>query len=225
VPGRPCLPLVLAAALVVAVAACGDDSGSVADQRADQVRAAAEAAGLPEDVADVLALAAQGPTATFQVTYAGTEGATLVVSQAPPDRRVDVIAAGTVVESRVLRDGVAYRCDRGEGSDAELTCERAAGDLDAPGAFTEDALDAFTEQLAASVDGLELTVEERTIAGADATCLVTQPRTGTTIDLEGPDAETLCVSPEGAQLLVDAGGDRLVADSYTTEVPEGTFET
>jgi hypothetical protein len=34
----------------------------------------------------------------------------------------------------------------------------------------------------------------------------------------------LCLSAEGAQLLVDHGGERLVADRYTTTVPDGTFE-
>jgi hypothetical protein len=204
---------------------CGDDASVEAgDQRAGQVFDAASAAGLPADVAGVLALAARGATSTYQVTYAGTEGARLVVSQEPPDRRVDVIAAGEVLESRVLRDGVAYRCERGAGADGALECERAAGALDAPGAFTEAALAEFTDRLASSLDGLELTVEERTLAGSDATCLLTQPKTGTTIDLEGPGPETLCLSPEGAQLLVDAGGDRLVAEAYTTDVPEGTFD-
>jgi hypothetical protein len=223
VPLRHPLAVLLPVLLLLA-GACGDDGGDLGDERGDQVRAAARKAGLPADVADVLALAAQGETATFQVTYAGTEGAKLVVSQAPPDRRVDVVAAGTVVESRVLRGGTAYRCELGEGADPQLECDRAAGAIEAPGTFTDAALDTFTRQLAASRDGLELTVEERTIAGADVRCLVTQPKTGTTIDLNGPGAETLCVSPEGAQLLVDAGGERLVAESYTTEVPEGTFD-
>jgi hypothetical protein len=198
VPLRHPLAVLLPVLLLLA-GACGDDGGDLGDERGDQVRAAARKAGLPADVADVLALAAQGETATFQVTYAGTEGAKLVVSQAPPDRRVDVVAAGTVVESRVLRGGTAYRCELGEGADPQLECDRAAGAIEAPGTFTDAALDTFTRQLAASRDG-------------------------TTIDLNGPGAETLCVSPEGAQLLVDAGGERLVAESYTTEVPEGTFD-
>ena len=36
---------------------------------------------------------------------------------------------------------------------------------------------------------------------------------------------TICLSDEGAQLLVDTGGDRLAATSYTTKVPDGTFDT
>ena len=217
---RPTIAAVLAA-LALVVAGCGDDSGSVAEDRADQVRAAATDAGLPAEVAEVLALAAEGPLATFQVGYAGTEGARLVVSQAPPNRRVDVVAAGVVVESRVLRDGTAYRCQR---EDEALACERAAGGLEQPGTFTEAALADFAEQLAASRDALELTVEEREIADTPATCLVSAPKAGTPLDGTAPSTDTLCLSAEGAQLLLDAGGERLVADSYATEVPDGTFD-
>ena len=207
-----------------ALTACGDDEAlSVADDRADQVRDAAHEAGLPDDVADVLAIAARGATATFQVTYAGSEGARIVVSQAPPNRRVDVVSAGEVVESRVLRDGTAYRCDLDDAGE-ELQCDRAAGSLDGPGTFTREALQDFTDQLAGLGDTLDLTVEERTIAEVEVTCLVTQPKAGSVIDPSGPGAETLCVSPEGAQLLVDAAGERLIAESYSTEVPDGTFE-
>ncbi len=209
--------------LLLAAAGCGDDDDTVSEDRATQVRSAALEAGLPEDVADVLALAARGPTATFQVTYAGTEGARLVVSQDPPDRRVDVIAGGQVVESRVLRGGTAYRCDM-EGEPPELRCARAAGSLDAPGAFTAEALAEFTEQLGDSVGAFDLTVERRAVADVEATCLVTTPKAGTPLDGTGPGAETLCVSEEGAQLLVDAAGERLVAESYTTAVSDGTFD-
>jgi hypothetical protein len=93
-----------------------------------------------------------------------------------------------------------------------------------PGAFTEEALDAFTEQLAASVDAVELRVEERTIADTDATCLVSAPKAGTPLDGSEPANDALCLSPEGAQLLLDAGGERLVADRYSTDVPAGTFD-
>jgi phage baseplate assembly protein gpV len=203
------------------LAACGDDP-SVAEERAAQVREAASEAGLPDEVVEVLVLAARGSLATFRVTYPGTEGAQVVVAQAPPDQRVDIVAAGTVVESRVLRDGIAHQCRLDDGG--RLRCERAAGGLEVPGAFTEEALDAFTEQLAASVDAVELRVEERTIADTDATCLVSAPKAGTPLDGSEPANDALCLSPEGAQLLLDAGGERLVADSYSTDVPEGTFD-
>jgi hypothetical protein len=208
--------------------ACGGGGPSAGDQRADQVRQAAREAGLPREVADVLALAARGSTATFQITYAGTEGATLVVSQEGPNRRVDVVSGSAIVESRVLRDGVGYRCEPATGTAAKpgtLTCRRAAGDLGATGTFTDAAITTFTKELAASRSSLDLTVKRRTIAKAEATCLVSAPKGGTPLDgTDDPSADTLCVSAEGAQLLVDGDGERLVAAAYTTEVPDGTFD-
>jgi hypothetical protein len=215
--------LLLAAA---AVAGCGgdDDSGAA---RTDQLRDAAIAAGLGEEVADVFALAARADSATFQVTYAGEDGASLVVSQDPPDRRIDVAQGEVVVSSRVLRDGVAYRCEPDTAADAapgELTCERAAGALEEVGTFTQDALQDFIDQVEASKDELAISVDGRTIADTDVTCVTTTPKAGTELDGTGPGTDVLCLSDEGAQLLVDHAGERLVADSYSTTVPEGTFD-
>jgi hypothetical protein len=117
------------------------------------------------------------------------------------------------VESRVFRDGVGYRCAPPAGDSAgSLECKRSESGLDAPGTFTEESLQTFAEDLAKAGDDTPLTVEERTIADTDATCLVAGD-------------ETICLSDEGAQLLVDANGDRLEASSYTTDVPDGTFDT
>jgi hypothetical protein len=210
--------------LVLAVAACGDDP-SASDERSDQVREAAEGAGLPDDVVDVLVLAARGAEGTFQVTYPGEDGTAVVISQAPPDRRVDVVVGDQIVSSQVVRDGIGYRCTTPDDDpEAELTCTRSSGTLDAPGAFTADALDDFTDELAGSREALDLTVEHRTIAEVEATCLVAAPKAGPT-DGTGPGVETICLSDEGAQLLVDAAGERLVASAYGTEVPDGTFAT
>jgi hypothetical protein len=228
---RPLL-LVAGVALVVAIGVAvvsvrgGDDGAELATDRSRQVREAAADAGLDAEVADVLALAARGATATFQVSYPGTDGASLVVSQDPPNRRVDVLQAGLLVQSQVVRDSVGYRCQlpaRGRPGD-ELECTRTGGAIESPGAFSEDALTTFTEELAASLDALDLTVEERTIAGVPASCLVTAPKAGTVLDPDGPGVDTICLSDEGAQLLVDRGGERVVADDYSTTVPDGTFD-
>jgi hypothetical protein len=211
--------------LIAALGACGDNDDGATDQRAGQVRDAAEEADLPDAVVDVLVLAARGAGGTFQVTYPGEDGTSVVISQAPPDRRVDVIAGERILQSQVIRGGVGYRCTPPEDDPrGELVCRRSQGAIDAPGAFTEEALQAFTDELAASRDDLELSVEERTIAGADATCLVATPATGPG-DEQGTGVETICVSEEGAQLLVDAAGERLEASAYTTDVPQGTFDT
>lgn len=209
-------------ALGLLTGACGDEDP--ADTRADQVREAAEEAGLPAEVVDVLVLASRGTSATFQVAYPGDDGAEVVVSQQPPHRRVDVVAGGAIVQSRVFRDGVGYECLPPEDDPrGALDCTRREGALEAPGAFTEEALRTFSDDLAGSLDELDLTVEVRTIAEVEATCLVATPKPGPT-DGTGTNGETLCLSPEGAQLLVDVAGERVVAERYTTDVPEGTFD-
>jgi hypothetical protein len=230
-PMPTCRPALARSALTVlllatAVAGCGDD-GDGGAARTDQLRGAALAAGLGEEVADVFALAARADSATFQVTYAGDGGAGLVVSQDPPDRRIDVVQGEVVVSSRVLHDGVAYRCEAETAEGAkpgDLTCERAAGALEAVGTFTQDALQDFIDQVEASKDELSITVDERTIADTDVTCVTTTPKAGTELDGTGPGTDVLCLSDEGAQLLVDHAGERLVADSYSTTVPKGTFD-
>jgi hypothetical protein len=210
--------------LLLVLGACGG-GGEASDDRGAQVRDAAEAAGLPDDVVDVLALAARGAGGTFQVTYPGEDGTSVVISQAPPDRRVDVIAGERILQSHVVRGGVAYRCAPPEDDPrGELVCRRSQSAIDAPGTFTDEALHTFTEELAASRDDLELSVEERTIAGVDVTCLVAAPAAGRR-DERDTDVESICVSDEGAQLLVDAAGERLEASAYATDVPEGTFDT
>ena len=218
------VPLLVVLGLGLGASGCADDP-SAADRRADQVRDAAVEAGLPEDVADVLALAARGIDGTYQVTYAGEDGAALVVSQDPPDRRIDVVAGDRIVESRVFRDEVAYECAVAEDDpEGPLDCRRSQGALQAPGAFTDESLATFTGDLAESRDDLDLSVESRTIAGVEATCMVAVPKAGPT-DGSGPGVETICLSDEGGQLLIDAAGERLVAEAYTTDVPKGTFET
>lgn len=221
-------PLIAVLGVALALASCGTDDpdDTVTDERVEQVRQAALGAGLGDDVADVLALAARGATATFQITYAGADGAEIMVSQQPPNRRVDALTAGLIVESQVVRDDVGYLCELPEGGQPgdPLDCHRTQGAIPAQGAFTDEALDTFTEELAASTDAMALTVEVRTIADVEAMCLIAAPKAGTPIDESAPGVDTICLSDDGAQLLVDAGGERVVAATYSTEVPAGTFD-
>lgn len=207
-------------------AGCGGDGPSTAEERAGQVRAAALEAGLDDEVADVLALAARGAAATYQVTYAGADGGAVVVSQDPPQRRVDALRAGLVVESHVLVDGVSYRCTLPDGSRPgdDLRCRRTSATLPGTGTFTEAALAELVEQLAAGADRVATTVGTRTIAGETVTCLEAVPRPETVPAGTEVVTDTICLSDDGVQLLVDVGGERLVADAYRDEVPAGTFE-
>jgi hypothetical protein len=230
---RPtCTTAVLAVGLAGLLAGgCGgdDDQAAVADERVEQIRAAADAAGLPDEVAGVLALAAIGSTSTFRITFSGDDGTKIVVAQAPPNRRIDILLGQQIVESRVLRDGIGYSCTVpsttvATGTELDLTCTRTAGALRTEGVFTTEALEDFTANLAGSKDDVDLTVEHRTIAGVDATCLISAPKAGTPLTGTEPGPETICLSAEGAQLLVDAGGEKVTATEYGTDVPEGTFD-
>src|SRR3546814_16036247 len=146
--------------------ACGGDEGTaeLGSDRADQVREAAIEAGLEPEVADVLALAARGTTATFRATYNGSDGASVVVSQAPPDHRFDVVVGDRVVESRVIRDGITYRCTPPDDSEegADLDCSRSTAAVEPAGVFTQEALAEFTDSLAASRDRFDTPGEDRT---------------------------------------------------------------
>jgi hypothetical protein len=201
--------------------ACGDDGDPVAGQRADQLRAAAAGAGLDDDVADLLALAASATGATFRVSYPGRDGGELVVSQRPPHRRIDSIEAGVVIESRIVRGAVGYLCLPVEGE--ELGCTRESGAIGAPGIFTAEALEQLSVALGAATEAYELRVEERTMVGTTARCLVAELRPGAEAPERGA-LGTLCLSPEGAQLLVDTSGEHLEASDYSTEVPSGVFD-
>jgi hypothetical protein len=217
--------LLVSLLLVPLVAACGGDDGDVAAERSEQMRDAAKRAGVSDEVAEVLAISARASESTFQVAYAGQDGARIVVSQDLPDRRFDVFQGDVAVSSRVLHDGVAYKCDPApKAKPGKLTCVRSAGAIETPGVFTEDALAKFVQQVAAQKDTLAMTVDRRKIAGVPVTCLTTTPKPGTVLDGKGPGTDVLCVSDEGAQLLVDHDGERLVADHYSTTVPKGTFD-
>ncbi|MGH9273430.1 MAG: hypothetical protein ACRDZU_02190 [Acidimicrobiales bacterium] len=221
-------PLIAVLGVALALTSCGSDDpdDAVTDERVEQVRQAAVDAGLSDEVADVLALAARGATATFQITYAGADGAEIMVSQQPPNRRVDALTAGLIVESQLVRDNIGYLCDLPDGGQPgdPLDCHRTQGAIPAQGTFTDEALDTFSQELIGSARAMDLTVEMRTIAEAEATCLIAAPKAGTPIDETTPGVDTICLSGNGAQLLVDAGGERVVAATYSTEVPEGTFD-
>ena len=215
--------LVLAAVLVSCGTGCGDDPGS-GDERAEQARQAALDAGLDREVADFLGLAARGVTATYQASYPGPDdGTTLVVANRPPDRRVDLLRGDDVTEVRLVLDGEAFECTPDADSGRIETCERTDALVEPPGVFTASALDRLTAALTERRDDFEFRLEQRDIAGVEATCLVTERRRAADDGAPSGRGE-ICVSAEGALLRVEQGGETLEATSYTTEIPDGTFE-
>ncbi len=215
-----CACAVAASALL---AACGDDAPDAGASRADQARAAALEAGLDDEVADVLALAARGETATYQVRYAGpTAGTELVITNRGADRRVELVADGTVVEVRLVTDGQTFECIPTDETQEELACERTDALAESPGIFTDAALAEFRDALAARLDDYTFDVEVSPAAGVEARCLVTRLRSGQVDEGLGAGG-TLCVSAEGVLLLVDQGDERLEATGYTTDVGDDAF--
>ncbi|MGH9184484.1 MAG: hypothetical protein ACRD0U_01495 [Acidimicrobiales bacterium] len=218
-------------AVAVAAAACnGGDGGSdrATGRRADQARQAAAEAGLDDDVQEILALAASGLDATYQVTFETTgegegESAQLVVSQRPPDRRLDLIGADGATATSLFVDDAAYQCSKP--ADGEWECVATAADTgsSAPGVFDEDTLASTIAELAASRTVYDFSVERRQVAGVDASCLVTELRPGRE-PIEGQgESGTLCFSGEGAIVVVEQPGERAAASAYTTDLPADLF--
>lgn len=225
----------MAAGFALLVAGCGgdgdDEMARTGDERFAQARSAALDAGLEEDVAEFLGLVARGDTATYQVRYPGpTEGTELVVTNRPPDRRVEVQADGVTTEVRLVTGGQAFEClpdsgadgEAGEGEEPELTCTRTDALAESPGVFRPEALDDLRDALADRIDDYTFAIETNAVAGIEARCLVTRLRSGRE-DPQLASSGTICASLEGALVLVDQGDQRLEALDYSTDVADDAF--
>lgn len=217
--------MLVALALGGGLAGCGDDTDEIAatgDERAEQAREAARDAGLDDEVADFLGVLARGETATYRVRLPGpVEGTELEVTSRPPERRVELIADGTTTEIRLVTDGEAYTCAPEVDGD-DVSCERTDALVDPPGVFSARALEELSESLAERAEDYTFEIEEQTVAGVDARCLVTRLRSGR----EAPElgaSGTICASAEGAVLLVDQASERLEATEYSTDVDDAAF--
>ena len=237
-------PVALAGVLLVAVTmlgSCGGEgqtqSGRVAEERAEQVRELAEKAGLSTEVGDFLATAASVPAATYRVVYEADDEAVveLVVTQLPPDRRIDITAkeADTVVSrSLFATDDGSFTCRKGTSGDAAVGgtdkplwfCATATEEPATPGAFLEGDVARTVTALRQAKQHYEFRVTTRRLLGVRASCLVTELRKGEEADPSlGPKA-TLCVSPAGVPLLVERPAGTLEATGYRTDVDAGDLE-
>jgi hypothetical protein len=224
-------PRLLAAGclIVVVAAACGGDDESVGERRAEQVRRAAADAGLADDVQDFLALAASAPDATYRATYATDgEGAAdarqVLVAQQPPQRRIDIVTADGAAERTIVTDDTVHTCTRP--ADGDWSCSRADAETAPPtvGVFDDAALDELVRALDAALRDYDFVMSERPVAGARARCLVTRLKEGRTPSERLGAVGTLCLSDEGVVLLAAEPGSQLEASSYTTSLPEDTFD-
>jgi hypothetical protein len=219
--GRAAGAVLVAVIPMALLGACGDDDDGT--QRAGQVSEAASDAGLPEDVADLLALLARGTTADYQVVYPGDDGTSeLVVTQRAPDRRVDRVEGTDVVSSTLLRDGIRYECRPDDTGD--LLCDRAGTDADDAGPFDIERLERAVDAISDSAADYDLRVVEREVLDVSARCLVAERREDAPPDTGSAGLGELCLSPEGAVLVAASGGERVEATEYTTEIPDGIFD-
>src|SRR5205807_5511137 len=108
---RPTAVLVVAAWLVGG--ACGGGQSATeraARARADQARQVARRAGLPAAVQDFLARYATSAARSFTVNYAPDPGGTtIVLTQSPPDRRLDLVQ-GAITESFFATSAGSFDC-------------------------------------------------------------------------------------------------------------------
>jgi hypothetical protein len=220
---RPAIGLLLVAPLLLA--ACGDDGPGADEQRAEQIGGAAADAGLPDDVVAFLADAAEAD-GTYRVAYELADPETgdpqrLTITQRPPNRRIDVERADGQAESTIGTEDGTQVCSRAAADEA-WRCEPAA-DAVVDGAFDPGVVTALADALAEDADAYDFVLEERTILGVTARCLVTTLRAGVDDPSLGSTG-TLCTSPEGARLLTETPTGTLRAVAYTTTVDDGAFD-
>ena len=199
--------------LGVAAVAC-THSESAADKttqkREDQARQVASKAGLSTAVQDFLALYATAATNSFTVTYGpSAEGTSVVLVQAPPLRRVDVVAPAVTRSVFVTKQGT-YDCAL---QDQAWTCEQAQQQEGAPGLLAPADIERTVDELKTAKTNYTFAVTKKKIAGTDTKCLVTTPKPSV-----AGGGSTLCLSSLGAVLLVQGNGNPLQAVKYSTSV-------
>jgi hypothetical protein len=215
-----------AIALTVVVAFAAGCSSDGAD-RAEQNSSIAEQAGLPKDVADFFALTAKSTDATYKVSVKTTDKAgspvQITTSQRPPDRRIDVFSADGTIDATIATGGDTFQCTQlsGQWQCGQLDVVNSEDDSDVLGADTvRQAAERFQRRAA----DYDFRIEQRTIANATATCLVTNRKPGHDEDPSLGASATLCLSAEGVPLLVEVPTGSVNAVDYSTDVPEDAFD-
>src|SRR5581483_362571 len=169
-------------------------------------------AGLAPDIQDFLALYATAANNSFTVTYGPSgAGTSITLMQAPPLRRVDVVAPPVTRSVFVTKDGT-YNCAL---ENQQWTCEQAQQQEATPGLLAPADIDRTVAELKTAKTNYTFSVTKRKIAGTDTRCLVTKPKPGV-----AGGGSTLCLSSRGAVLLVEGAGNPLHAVKYSTSVDQ-----
>ncbi|MEY2449551.1 MAG: hypothetical protein QOH79_3027 [Acidimicrobiaceae bacterium] len=207
--------------VVLGLAACGGH----APTKSDQGRSIAEQAGLAPEVAAFFALAASGTTATYRATIetldAKGQPSQVTATQRPPDTRVDVFHADGTVDSTIAVGTHRYQCTMAANhwDCGELGISPSTGPQVFDPMAVQRAIDSFRQR---SSD-YDFRVEDRQIVGVAARCLITTRKPGHEEDSSLGAAATLCISPQGAVLSVEAPTGTITAKAYTTTIPDDAF--
>ena len=217
----------LAAAALIAGAACTSRSGGLerraedaGRQRAEQAQQAARAAGLPDDVADVIGDAAGATGRTFTVTYDTGEGGRATLVQDPPRRRFDVTIPGGTTRATLVNEAGSFACEQRGG---DWTCLPSSERLPEVGPFAATDLERTIGSLSTARATFDLRVERRPVAGVGARCLVTERKASAAADPSLGQRGELCVAPSGAALVIDQPGQALTAVAYEDRADAGAF--
>lgn len=201
------------------VAACGSKESpteKTANAREKQARDVARQAGLSPDVQDFLALYASAANNHFSVTYEkSAAGSTIVLVQAPPLRRVDVVTPPVTRSVIVTRQG-SFDCSL---ENQKWTCRQSQDQHAQPGLLAPADITRTAAELKAARTNYDFKIIGRTVAKTKARCLVTTPKPGV-----AGAGSTLCLSPQGAVLSVEGSGNPLKAASYSTDVDARRLE-
>ena len=206
-------PVAIVAAVLLAACGGGGDSAS------DQGKSIADAAGLPKDVGDFFALATTGLNATYRVTLDTVDKAgkpvQVTTTQRPPEVRFDAFHADGSIDSTFATGGKRYQCAQTNGAwqCGELGPTDPIGEV-----FDPKTVSDIVAKLQQQAGAYDFRVETRTLAGVSARCLVTTPKTGSS------QPATMCLSPEGAILLVDVPTGTITASAYSTTIPDDAFK-
>ena len=192
----------------------------VGRRRAEQARATAEEAGLPGDVAAVIADAAGAAGRTFTVTYDTGDGGRATLAQAPPLRRFDLSRPGGPTRTTLVNEQGSFACEQREPT---WTCLPSRQPPPEVGPFAATDLERTIGSLSAARVTYDLRIEPRRIAGVDARCLVTQRKPSAAGDPALGERGTLCVAPSGAALDIDQPGQRLTAVEYADRADPTAF--
>ncbi|MEY2459051.1 MAG: hypothetical protein QOG30_881 [Acidimicrobiaceae bacterium] len=214
-------PAHVLAVVLVALTACGGSPQT----KADQGRSIAEQAGLAPDVATFFSLTASGANATYRETIETADSAgkpvQVTTTQRPPDTRVDVFHADGTIDSTIAVGGRSYQCTMAASrwDCGELGASPSSGAQVFDTKAVQNAIATFRQR----VNEYDFRVEDRPMVGVTARCLVTTRKPGREQDPSLGASATLCVSPEGAVMLVDVPAGSTKATAYSTTIPSDAF--